>query len=652
MKFSYNLIKKLAPGKYDQKKLADKLNLMSFETVYLGGDTLEIGVAPNRFSDAASHLGIAREVSVIFGCQLNDPTLKAVQANPQNKKTPSIKIQDKNLCRRYMGAYVAGVKVGPSPKWLKEVLEVCGLRSINNVVDIMNYAMLETGQPLHAFDADKLKGGIVVRRARKGEKIETIPDRTSDNQKFILDKETLVIADAKQALAIAGIKGGKFTEITKKTKNILVEAANFGGIGIYKSAKRLGLRTDASIRFSHNLSPALVEMGMNRALILLQELAVGKIGKSADVYPKKQSKKLLKLDVAKISKLIGYQFKESKLQELFQKLGFVREKNFWQVPAVRADINDLEDLAEEAARFMDYNRLPIQPPVVGIGVAIEEELILLKDKIRNFLSGAGFSEVYNYSFLSEKEISNGAIPLVNPISNQFTYLRDSLAAGLSRNLNDNLRFFEEVRIFEIGKMFSKNKNDVQENLILGIGIVSKNGILEVKGLVDTLFERLGLADYFLPNLNVNSKFLKPAESLRIETGDHQVIGYLGSLSGIKGGALAEINLEELLKTVSGEREFEPLSKYPSVARDLSILVPKSVRVGEVLAFLQNASPKLIQDVDLIDFYEDSKLGADRKSLTFRIIFQVNDRTLTDREVDKETAIINQALTEKFDAELR
>jgi len=658
MKFSYALIKKLAPGKYDEKTLAEKLNLMSFETVTLGGGILDISVPPNRFSDAASHLGVALETSVIFKSKLNDPFQKLPKFDGKIKN-PSVKIQDPKLCFRYMAAYVSGLKIGPSPKWLKDVLGDCGLRSINNVVDIMNYVMLEIGQPMHAFDADKLKGGIVVRRAKKGEKIETI-----DNQKLNLDSGVLVIADSKQPIAIAGIKGGKSSEVSAETKNILVESASFNGVNIYKSSRKMGLVTDASSRFSHDLAPALAEYGMNRALALLQEIAGGKVSKPADAYPKKQSKKLLKLNIEKINKLIGYNFKEKELIQLFEKLGFEpvrsgKEKGLWRVPDWRQDINNIEDLAEEAARFADYNRLPAQPPLVGIAMATEEELLLLKDRIRNFLSGAGFNEVYNYSFLSEKEISNGAIPLVNPISNQFAYLRNSLAAGLSRNLNDNLRFNDEVRIFEIGKIFKDNhrqggagRGKVKETLTLGIGLASKNSVLEIKGLLDTLFRQLGWTDYFMPDFNQPSNILRPAEALRIETGDHQVFGYLGSLSGIKNGAAAEIDLEKLLKVVSGEKEFKPLSKYPAVTRDLSILVSKSVRVGELFALLQNISPKLIWDVDLIDFYEDPKLGVDKKSLTFRIVFQVDDRTLTDAEVDKEIAIIYKVLADRFDAEIR
>ena len=654
MKFSFNLIKKLAPGKYDAQTLAEELNLKSFETAYLGGDVLDVSVSPNRFSDAASHLGIAREASVIFDDKLADPLAKTPKL--ETGKIPQVKIQDSKLCPRYLAAYAEKIKVGPSPKWLKEFLDTCGIRSINNVVDVMNYVMLEVGQPLHAFDADKLNGGLQIRKAKKGEKIETI-----DNQKFNLDSDILVIADGKGPQAIAGIKGGKLAEVSGQTKRILVEAANFNGANIYQSSKKLGLRTDASIRFMHDLSPALAALGMNRALALLKETAGAKIYNPLDIYPKKQSKKLLKLDMDKISRLIGFDFQEKDLEKLFAKLGFIKEKGLLAVPAFRNDIENLEDLAEEAARFADYNKLPARAPAVALMAAEEEEQVLLKDKIRDFLKGAGFSEVYNYSFISGSAAGiapksalgfEKAAELANPISGQFAYLRDSLAPGLRRNLEDNLRFSDSARIFEIGKIFGSAKNGIQEKLILGAGIIGPDSLLELKGLIDEMLNQLGLADYSMPDLNLTSKLLNPQEALRIETDEHQVLGYLGTLRGIRNGAILEIDLEKLLKEVDEEREFEPLPKYPAIIRDLSILVGSSARVGQILNLLSGFNPKIVEDVDLADLYEDPKLGENKKSLTFRIIFRADDHTLTDQEVDREMAIINQVVADKFNAELR
>ena len=656
MKFSFNLIKKLAPGKYDKALLVEKLNLHSFEAVDAGGDVLEVSVPPNRFSDAASHLGLAREASVIFGVKLDDPAAQAIKFDHKDQGIFRVNIKDKDLCKRYLAAYAAEVKVGPSPEWMKNVLETCGLRPINNVVDIMNYVMLETGQPLHAFDADKVSGGLVARRAKNKESIITI-----DNQDFELDNNILVIADAKNVLAIAGIKGGKLSEISAKTKRILVEAANFDGTAIYKASAALKLKTDASVRFSHNLSPELARIGMFRTLSLLKELAGAEIHPPVDVYPKKQKSDILRIDADEINNLIGAEFKIKEIAAILEKLGFKKKAaGKFETPLIRPDIENIEDVAEEVARFEGFNNLKPVAPSVALGVAQEEEIILLKDRIRNVAVSAGFDEIYSYSLVSEEETKTApaeifgvsdAVELANPMSGQAAVLRNNLASGLAKALKENLRFFEEVKIFEIGRIFGKTKNGVKETNILGVALSGKNAVLELKGFIDYLFRKLGIVDYFLPELNLKNKLVKLNESLRIETGDHHVLGYLGTLEGMRGAVL-EIDLEKLLKAVDEEKEYEPLSKYPSIIRDISILVDDSARVGDILDLIQRVSPKWVDDVDLIDWYQDEKLGENKKSLTFRIVFQADDRTLTDSEVDKEMAAINKAIIEKFDAELR
>lgn len=649
MKFSYSLIKKLAPGKYTKAELAEKLNLHSFETADLGGDVLEVAVTPNRFSDAASHLGIAREAAVLFGVKLNNPLAKKLKYNHKDQGVFRVNVKEKNLCRRYLAAYVSGVKVGLSPKWLKDVLETCGLRSINNVVDIMNYVMLEIGQPLHVFDADKVSGGLVVRRAQKGEIIVTI-----DSQKFNLDSEVLVIADAKQPLAIAGIKGGKSSEVTSSTKRILVEAAHFESTNVYKTSRNLALRTDASVRFSHWLSPELPALGMQRALSLLQELASATVHSPIDVYSKKQGLRLALFDVKKIGSLIGEHFNEKEALAALLKLGFQKKGKNLIVPAVRTDVEVLEDVAEEVARIKGYNNLPSRPPSVALRVAEEEEQITLKNRARKLLTSVGFSEVYNYSFSAKNEVGSRAVAIHNPISSQAEFLRDSLQPGLVKNLESNKRFFEEVRVFEIGKVFSQNRGKVEEKLALGLGILAKDSYLELKGVLDSLLASLGITEYELTEKN-------PAH-LEVKL-NNLPIGTLDLISELKNAAVLELNLELLLKEVEEEREFAPLPKFPSITRDLSIFVPEEVRVGHILEIIQRVSSKLVQDVDLIDFFEPSAelhpkkdrstiQERKRKSLTFRIVFQAEDRSLTNAEVDREMAAINQVLIDKFDVELR
>ncbi|MDE2000979.1 MAG: phenylalanine--tRNA ligase subunit beta [Patescibacteria group bacterium] len=655
MKFSFSLIKRIAPGSYGKEELVERLNLHSFEAVDLGGDVLEIAVTPNRFADAASHIGIAREAAAIFNLPFSDPAEKAPKYAYRDQGVFRVNIKNSKLCRRYMAAYVDGVSVKKTPEWMKGVLESCGLRSINAVVDIMNYVMLEVGQPLHAFDAEKVSGGLTVRNAKKGEKIETI-----DNQKFTLDSDVLVIADADKPLAIAGIKGGKSSEVTLGTKHLLVEAAHFDSTHIYATSRRLGLQTDASARFAHALSPALVERGMNRALQLLQEIVGAKAHRPADDYPRPQSKEILPFSATAMQRLLGEHVTADGAARLLKKLGFAIRGKKIEVPLVRTDVSDVEDIAEEVARMKGYAALTAQPPHVALGVASEDELIEFKDQIRDFLTGVGYSETYNYSLVAESDCSRSpaiirsrdgkVIHLANPMSAEIAVLRDSLAAGLVKNLKSNKRFFDAVRVFEIGHVFQELQGKVSEKTVLGMAIAAPEGFFEVKGIVDMLLKRLGVTDYTLAPFDNADGYLKPLGALTIEIG-RKSVGYIGSLASLEGG-LMELDLGMLLAETDEEREYAPIAKYPAIERDLSFLVDQSVRVGEILALMQGAGVHLVEDVDLVDWYQDEKLGDHMKSLTFRIVFRADDRTLTDAEVDKEMAAITKAVVDKFDVELR
>ena len=692
MKFSYSLIKKLVPAIKSKRDLINKLNLHFFEAEDLSGNVLDISIPPNRFSDAASHIGIGREVSAILGIKMRtyaDYTQKCAEVfrvSPRSVRASQrfrVEVQDKNLCPRYVAQYFENIKVGPSPKWVKDVLVDCGLRPINNVVDIMNYAMLETGQPLHAFDYDKLvtsdkrQATIIVRRAKKGEKITTLDDKS-----YELNKNILVIADIKRPLAIAGIKGGKEAEIDKNTKRIVVESANFNGVNIYKSSKTLKLFTDASLRFSHNISPELTIIGLNRASQLLAEVSGAKAGQIVDVNFTKSRKKIIKFNLEKFNQFIGLNLDVKTVRLYLERLGFKINQNqksrrkvgtptetsglitqnsfLVEAPLLRQDIKLFEDLAEEAIRLHGYNRLKSRPPHIYLHLSGFEDQIVLKDKIRKVLIAAGLSEVSNYTFIGETDLVFGknwgdkVVELENPISAQLKYLRPSLAPHLLKNIEGNFRFFDEVKIFEIGKTFFRdNKNKLNEKLILGIALASKNNgqvFFELKGIIKEFFGKIGLVDYLMPEMADGNNYLQSNEVLKIES-DGAVIGYLGGVnkSFVKGdAALAEIDLDALLKLVVEEHEYRPLPKYPSMMRDISILVEPTVRVGEIMQAIQEVDLKYIEDVDLIDEYD----VASKRSLTFRVIFQAQDRTLTNKEINQEMEKIVKILKNKFKVQIR
>ncbi len=687
MKFSFAFIKKLVPAVKNKQELIEKLNLHAFEVADARGDVFDVSIAPNRFSDAASHWGIAREISAILGLKYKEVQPPKINRQSREVEPLKIEIRDKKLCLRYAAQYFENVRVSSSPKWMQKILTDCGLRPINNIVDIMNYAMLETGQPLHAFDYDKLatsdkrQATIIVRRAQKGEKITTLDDKA-----YNLSENILVIADQKRALAIAGIKGGKYAEVGKNTKRIIVEAANFEGVSIYKSSKFLKLGTDASLRFSHNITPNLVPLGLNRAAELLKKVVNAKAGRTYDVNSVKPIRKIIRFDSERFHRFIGVKIELPKIRSYLERLGFKlsrintdnkrinadnisinqrvnnQHKSAFlvEVPPLRQDIETFEDLAEEVARLYGYNNVKSAPPHIHIIPSGFEDQIVLKDKIRRILLKMGLDEIYNYSFISEQEgqkfVFNGELTeLENSISKEFYYLRPSLVAGLLKNIESNFRFFNSVRIFEIGKIFFKDRRKTNEKLTLGIAISSedKESFFELKGLIKEFLKKIGLVDFLMAEpenvdwvKSFTKDYLEKGIVLKLESGS-EVFGYLGQLEksfGKRKINVCEIDLDILLKLVSEEHEYRPLPKYPSIMRDISIAVPGEARVGNIMQAIQEFDLKYIDDVDLIDEYEDG--------LTFRIVFQAEDRTLTNAEVNKKMEKIEKLLQSKFKAKIR
>lgn len=659
MKFSYSLIKKLGTKIPPKEKLVEALNLHAFETVDLPGDALDITVPSNRYSDAASHYGVAAVASAIFNKKAAAVKLPNLKPKVQSPKF-GVAVSAKKACRRYSGLWVEVKKIEPSPKWLQEILLTCGLRSVNSVVDVLNYVMLELGQPLHVFDADAIAGGLEIRFAKSGERVKTL-----DENEYGLTQEDLVIADDKGILAIAGVKGGKRAEVSHQSRRLVIEAANFDAAHIYKTARSINLATDASQRFNHGLAPVLVERGIRRVAGLLKEVCRADLGDWVDWSEsavKKSKKQFLKFDVERFRHLSGLNLPLKICLGYLKNLGFSIKNGLIAVPPERTDVTVFEDLAEEVINLYGYDRLPAVPPRAALLPSGNEDQIILNDKIRRALVGFGFSEVYNYSFVARRGLmltgdtkSWGALALKNPISDEFAYLRPSLVLRLLENVKNNLRFFEAVRIFEIGRVFKKEASGPKEETVLGLAIALKknSAVLELKGIADQFLQELGLVDYFFRDLAMNLQFLNSEQSLRIESGDHQVLGYLGLVRPelTANTAIAEFYLDKILKLVIEEKEYRPLPKYPSVMRDISFVVDSAVRVGPIQDLLENSS-HLLEDVDLLDWYEDEKLGDNKKSLTFRLVFQSSDRTLTDEEVGKEMEKIIAGLQEKFDLEIR
>lgn len=658
MKFSYTFLKKILGTVPSRDKLIDGLTLHAFEIGDLGGDTLDISIPPNRYSDASSHLGIAREIAAIFKLKKAlshiDRYVKPMGGVPTSKGLVNVVIEDMKACPRYAARYFEIKKITESPAWLKQTLTACGLKPINAIVDIMNYAMLEVGQPLHAFDAAKLAISdkrqatgikkIIIRRAKPNETITTL-----DGQKFSLGAENLVIADARGPLAIAGIKGGLDSGIEGKTKAIIVEAANFDAVNIFQTSRALGLQTDASLRFSHGISPELVTFGLNRATELLSELVGAKLVDSKDVYPKKQNQEIIGFSVSKCNAILGTSIPEKEIKELLVWLGFKilpKKKTgsdfLVKVPLIRTDVSLFEDLVEEVGRLYGYMNIKAKAPILSIVPGHDSDAVGFKELTRTILTGLGFSETYNSTFSLR-----GEVEVQNPIAEDKKYLRANLTDSAKDNLHSNLRFLDDVKVFEIGKIFMLSGGKIAEKWHLALGVAHKKKerpVFEVKGAVDELLRRLGLNDF---NFHKNDHGL----NIRVNGKD---IGYISMSSAYKEGesALASIDFELLMKLAEEEREYEPLPKYPSIMRDISILVDNETQAGEILEKIQSAAPEYTQDVEMVDYFEDNKLGNNKKSLTFRIVFRSDSRTLTDAEVDAEIKKISKILVEELKADIR
>ena len=625
---------------------------------------LDISVLPNRAADCFSHMGIAKECSVLTGLDFQIPkTLFKEDKGLKVGSFVSVEVKDKTACPRYFAKAVSGVKIGPSPKWLKDRLKSCGLRPINNIVDIANYVMLETGQPLHAFDGDKIEGKkIIVRFARAKEKMVTL-----DEQKFDLDSDVLVIADEKKPVAIAGIKGGKLPEIDARTKNIVIESANFNPSIIRKASRKLGLKTDASLRFEHGFDPNMAPFAADRAAFLIQKLAGGKVAKgSVDVYPNKVLPKTLKVDLNYVDSMLGKDIPEGVVKAILRKLGFqiLKEEKkskllFIKVPTIRQDVTIQEDVIEEIGRVFGYEKID---PVFPLSSAVPPKKnldIFWQELTKDIFKEAGFCEVYNYSFFGQegaellKSQKGQLIEVKNPLSSEQKYLRIGLLPNLLKNVERNINYTKDIRIFELGKIFKRPK---EEKLMLA-GLMVAESFYHVKGAVDHLFEGLGAAgvwyDEYKPTPeDSGASMWHPKKCAEIKIGD-QEIGFLGEISpkvigtlGFKESIVSfDIDFEKLSRFVSEEKEYRPISRFPATIRDIAVLVPRTVKVDEVLNKINGVKEELVVDVDLFDAYEGEELPKGKKNLAFHIIYQAKNRTLKSEEVDKTQDKIIKALEE-------
>ena len=703
MLFSYNWLQSFFKKKLPKpEKLAEILALHSFEVEEVKRVrkdwALDIDVLPNRAPDCFSHLGITREISAILNYKLGIGEWKLTEdKNLKAKDFVSVEVKPRQACPRYTARVITDVKVGPSPKWIRDRLEVCGLRPINNVVDIANYVMLETGQPLHAFDSEKLEGQkIIIRFAKEREKIVTL-----DEEKYDLDEDILVIADEKSPVAIAGIKGGKLPEIDNKTKIVVLESANFNPKVIRKGSKTIDLKTDASWRFEHGIDPNLTEIGINRAAFLIQKIAKGNVAKGLiDFYPKKVLPKRIRLDFDYVKSLLGREIPKKEIINILKRLDFkitgVRPLQIEvEVPTFRLDISIPEDLIEEIGRIYGYQRIKATFPTVSLIPPKRNLDIFWENVIKNILKEAGLTEVYNYSFVSPEQFSifnsqfskvvdelrsssrfanARVIEVENPISEEQKYLRPSLIPNLLKNVQKNQKNFREIRIFELGKIFQAPRTEKR----MLTGLITGDAFYQMKGVIDSLLQKIGISNIWYDEFEATPEDSNPPATLpskgrapskisiwhpkicaEIKV-NHEEIGFLGEISQkilgdleIEGKVVVfDIDFEKLQKLCLEETIYQPVSRYPAAVRDLAVLVSHQTRVEEVLNKIETVGGKLVSDIDLFDIYEGEEIPGGKKNLAFHIIFQAEDRTLSSKEIEELQNKIIKALEENPEWEVR
>jgi phenylalanyl-tRNA synthetase beta chain len=680
MRYSYLWLKEYVPQIPEPKKLVGLLTMRAFEVEevdVIGGDSiLDIKVLPNRAFDCLSHIGMAREIGAISSSKLKAQSSKAKEdKNLKIKDFLQIEVQDKKLCPRYSARVAVDVKVGESPKWMQNRLIACGLRPINNIVDIANYVMLETGQPLHAFDFSKIESvnpksktqnpklqskKIIVRRAKAGEKIVTL-----DGEKKELDENILVIADAKEPIAIAGIKGGKKAEIDKKTARIILESANFEPVSTRKSSKALNLRTDASIRFENGVDINLTIQALDRAAQLISEIAGGKIMSGiVDVLSAEPKQTTTAVAHSYVEKLLGISIKETDILDIFKRLDLpvkkTKKKNevYYDVlvPSRRNDLNTSEDLIEEVGRLYGYENIPAKMPVSILVPAVKNEELMNEEKAKNIMVGAGYSEVSNYSLISEEGKSvfglDNLIGPRYPLSQDQKYLRPTLIIRLFGNIKENLKRSGDIRIFEIGKVFILEGEKIEEKRMIGGALSRRNKkteevFYEMKGVVDLLLEKMGV-----PNFSYGQTVSRQAKVIA----GSKDIGWIGEIDKKLTGDVVpmvffEMDFDVINEIVEEEIEYRAPSKYPAIERDLSVVVPQEVKVDDVLNVIENASGPLVINIDLLDIYDGEEMEEGMKSMTFGLVFQSYEKTLTDAEVNKIMEKVIKAIEEK-DWEIR
>lgn len=659
MLISYNWIKDFIKLQHKPQEVADKitLNLVEVETLKKSSDDyifeIENKGITNR-PDCFSQLGLAREIAAYFDLPLFDPIPKLIQKHflPQKKMNFKVEVKDQILCPRYTSIVLTNIKVKPSPIWLKNRLENSGIRSINNVVDITNFVMLELGQPLHAFDYDKLQGKkIIVRKARKGETIKTLDGVTQH-----LDDDILVIADSQKAVGIAGLMGGAESEISPSTKTIVLESANFEKFSNRLAEKKLKLRTEASTRFEKGIDINLTLPTLNRVIQLLIKLADAKIASTiVDIQSKKVIPWTISTSIIWINKFLGLSLSVKQITQILTRLGLshkIDQNNLEiTIPTYRSDLTMPADIAEEIARIYGYDNIPITPIKSDNLPPKTNQIFRLTQTTKLWLSQYGYSEILTTPFVEEKILNilkfdpKNHLKLINPLITDRAHLRLSLIPNLLEAAKNNLRFFKTLRIFEIDRIYVPNgQKQPTEKIMLGLVYFGKKAYLHLKGVLENLFNNWGIKPFFKP-IEQHELFWQTAKSALIQDGQQRKLGIIGHLDpdiliklNIDGElAVAEIDINQINTNAKSLKIFFPISEHPPIIEDLTFSLKPRVLIGDIMYYISQIS-KIIKNIELINTYQNNA--------TFRITYQHPEKNLTNAEITTIRKAIINAVREK------
>ena len=641
-----------------------KVGADAIEELGLRDTVFEYEITSNRV-DCYSVLGIAREAAATFRKPFVAPEVVVKENGEKIEDYISVKVEDTDLCPRYCARVCTNIKIGPSPKWMQRRLAASGIRPINNLVDITNYVMEEYGQPMHAFDLSTIEGNtIIVKRAKDGEEFQTL-----DGQMRTLDSEMLMINDANRAIGIAGIMGGENSKISDDVKTVVFEAAAFNGPNIRKSAKRLGLRTDASGKFEKGVDPYNAEAAINRACQLVQELGCGEVVSGMiDVSVELPAARRIAFEPERINGLLGTDVSEEEMKEIFARIELTLDEatNELIIPSFRQDLEGFADIAEEIARFFGYDKIPVSLPKGEATAGKLSYKLRIEQKAREIAEFCGFSQGMTYSFESPKVFDKlllpadakerEAITISNPLGEDFSIMRTISLNGMLTSLATNYnRRNKDVKLYEQGNIYIAKSLPLtelpEERMQMTFGSYGEGDFFSMKGVLETFFESVGMKEKVEYDPNAGKSFLHPGRQASVIY-KGVVLGYLGEVHpmvcanyDLKGKVyVAVLDMPNVIPFTTYDRKYEGIAKFPAVTRDISMVVPKNILAGDIEKMLAQRGGKILESYRLFDIYEGEQIEAGFKSMAYALSFRDKTKTLQEEEVAGAMKKIMNGLT--------